>query len=74
MSSKFFQKTFFQVQITRVTVYLFLTKNFISLQVNRLFWLGISVPHTFVPYKYALFHDMVYFPDPVEDISNPLNK
>jgi hypothetical protein len=25
-------------------------------------------------YKYAIFHDMVYFPDPVKDIKNPLNK
>jgi hypothetical protein len=32
----------------------------------------IDVDHTH--YKYAIFHDMVYFPDPVKDIRNPLNK
>jgi hypothetical protein len=26
--------------------------------------------HTY--YKYAIFHGMFYFPDPVEDIRNPL--
>jgi hypothetical protein len=24
--------------------------------------------------EYTIFHGMVYFPDPVEDIRNPLNK